>query len=607
MRRIAFFNEHINRTNLEFLRQYINRGNIAAWFYDVKQEKFIFVSKKMAELLEMKQKNAPVNANKIMKQVNFTLPIHLDEIKKGLAATGSMTVSDTITLLNGKTIFVNETMIALTNRKDELGIIVGITEIEESVEPVGQNADIANITHLPDHLDAVFFIKQLVEQDEQKQLSFAIHKINIAQFSKVNQSLGYEAGNEVLREISKRLASFMIRKGRAYHGDGDEWLLLQFPLHYEKDAHEFARKLLDIIQEPLHVNGYDLYLKANIGISLYPRDGVKVEDLLSHARTALKQASDKGPNHIEMYSSGLDIESFKKFQLASDLHKAFDRHELFIEFQPKIDVKTLKVCGAEALVRWKHPVWGNVSPAEFIPLAIENRLNERVAGFVFRAVCKQINAWKEQGISQPRVAINLSPQMFLNPYLLVFIETTLKQYQIDPTHLEIEITEESLFEKTETVLEIAEKLRQLGIRFALDDLGKGYSSLTEIIDFPFDTIKIDRSFISSIETSKERLVFVQSIVDSCKKLGKKTVAEGVETKGQFDLLKQIGCDEIQGFYFSPSIPGDEMAKWFKMERVPVREGNGKAHVERRRYFRTSFPHYLIVQMTIHSIEKTTYH
>ncbi|NCU18201.1 EAL domain-containing protein [Pallidibacillus pasinlerensis] len=255
--------------------------------------------------------------------------------------------------------------------------------------------------------------------------------------------------------------------------------------------------------------------------------------------------------------------------LRDDLHDAIKNNALHIEYQPKINISEGKIAGSEALLRWKHPQYGNVSPGIFIPLVMEYGLNGKMMELVVNTVCEQVKQWERDNVPVKGVSFNLSPKSFLNPTLVKTIHKIFQHHCVSPDIFEIEITEEAILHKTDIVNQQFSQLRELGFSFALDDLGKGYTSFTTLSEFPFDTVKFDRSFIRDIECSYDNRYIVKSFIEMSKRMGKKTVAEGVETKNQLTILQELNCDEIQGFYYSPSVSGEEMANWYKLERVSV--------------------------------------
>lgn len=252
-----------------------------------------------------------------------------------------------------------------------------------------------------------------------------------------------------------------------------------------------------------------------------------------------------------------------------DLLHAIENKELYMEYQPKINIIEGKTAGSEALIRWNHPQYGMVSPAIFIPFAVEMNLNEKISEFVMNSVCEQVKKWEKDEVPVRNVSFNLSPKSFLNPKLVDTIQNIFQYHQVSPEIFEIEITEEAILQKIDIVNRQFSQLKEMGFKFALDDLGQGFSSFSLLTEFPFDTVKIDRSYIQEIDKSLENRFIVKSFIEVSKNIGKKVVAEGVESKEQLSILYELKCDEIQGFYYSPSVPGKEMADWYKLDKIAI--------------------------------------
>ncbi|MEI2401097.1 EAL domain-containing protein, partial [Paenibacillus phytohabitans] len=336
-----------------------------------------------------------------------------------------------------------------------------------------------------------------------------------------------------------------------------------------------------------------------IGISIYPDDGTNKVELIKNANTALKRAKKNGAAHYQLYSANMNIESFKNFQLETDLHTAIKNGELYIEYQPKVDIKLQKATSAEALIRWKHPLWGDVSPMEFITIAEESNYHREISEFVIDTVCMQVNEWERKGIDFNTISFNLSAKDFLKSSLISTLKAAINRYHINPNHLEIELTEGTLLQETSVVQDQIEQVKAMGITLALDDFGTGYSSIHYLKKLPSDTIKIDRSFIHHIHKNAEDRIIVKSIIELSKGLKKTVVAEGVENEDQYSILRSIGCDLIQGYYYSKSVSAKRMTEFFEMKQIKPVSCNTIVPVNRRRYYRVDFPYFpLHTEMTI---------
>lgn len=414
-------------------------------------------------------------------------------------------------------------------------------------------------TGLPNLTYGRKFLAQQINRYTEERRSFVLFKITITNFSRILSSFGYTTGNEVLDKTSKRLKQYFADKDSLFHSYMDGWYVIYEGTNTEKIAGE----IIEVIQRPLQIGGQTLILSCNIGISAFPNDGTTVDDLMKHVTIATSNAMDLGPGKIGYYIPNQSDDLLKRFQLASDLHKSIVKNELYMEYQPKIDVKSLKVTGAEALIRWKHPVLGYVSPGEFIPIAIETGFEEYITVFVIDETIRQLKQWEKDGIANPSVSFNLAPHNLCNSHLYDLIRVTVEKYNVSPKNLEIEVTEDSVRTDRDKIKNSIEKLQAFGIQFALDDMGNGFASVKDLVYFKFDTLKIDRSLIDNLENSEVQQIVLKNVLEMSENLKIKSLVEGVERKEQLELLREFGCIEIQGFYFSPSVSGEEMGRWFR--------------------------------------------
>lgn len=461
----------------------------------------------------------------------------------------------------------------------------------------GTSPIIDELTKLPNLTCGRNIVKDLIEKQK---IPFALFAIKISGFSAINTNLGFEIGDQAIYQISQVLKHYLSGKGFLYRLYGNEWEAIILSCKKKKQSIVLAERLIEQIQQPLRIDEHPLYLDANIGISFFhPNQHIKLSTLLQQTHTALQKAKLAGTGQYALYSDEMSIDTFKTFQLETDFFQALENEELHIEYQPKVDLKSQMVTSAEALLRWNHPVWGRISPAEFIPITEKREIiHKRVNEFVIHTVCREMKTWRKNGIKKPNISINLSPKAISNPDLVTTIKTTLKKYRLPPECLTIEIVESTLFQNFSTAKEQIEKLQKLGITFCLDDFGSGYSTLSYVKQFPVQQIKIDRSFIYNLENSVRDRIIVSSIIDVAKKLQIKVCAEGVENRDQLHILQELECDEVQGFYFAPSLPADEMCKWFMKKTASPTARSNKTIQNRRKYFRIKLPLPLSAQMTI---------
>jgi EAL domain-containing protein (putative c-di-GMP-specific phosphodiesterase class I) len=304
-------------------------------------------------------------------------------------------------------------------------------------------------------------------------------------------------------------------------------------------------------------------MSASIGISTYPDDATDAETLLKNADIAMYRAKDLGRNNYQFYSAQMNKHTFERLAMESSLRRALDRNEFVLHYQPKLDLRSGEIAGVEALVRWRHPDWGMVSPAQFIPLAEETGLIVQIGEWVLKTACEQSRTWRDQGIPAMRVAVNLSARQFGQKTLLADIAKTIAQTGLTPECLELEITESLVMHNPEHAADTLHKLKAMGINLSIDDFGTGYSSLAYLKRFPIDCVKVDRSFIKDIPNDSDDMAITKGIIALGHSLRLKVIAEGVETVEQREFLRANGCDELQGFLFSKPLPAEEVTALLK--------------------------------------------
>ncbi|HRG46509.1 MAG TPA: bifunctional diguanylate cyclase/phosphodiesterase, partial [Leptospiraceae bacterium] len=343
---------------------------------------------------------------------------------------------------------------------------------------------------------------------------------------------------------------------------GDEFIVLIEDLEALEKAGRIAQELLDSIADPFYLtNGVEIFLGASIGISIYPDQGQSVDELFQHADVALYQAKKEGKGIFRYYNSSITSSIRSRLSIETRLRKAVDREELRVYFQPQVDIRTGKVVGAEALVRWKDPVEGFISPADFIPIAEESGIISQVGEWVLHQVCDLGNKWFQSGIKPIPLAVNLSPRQFIHGNIVSVVERILKETKFPAEYLEFEITESALMDREEEAIKILNQFRSMKIKLAIDDFGTGYSSLAHLKRFPLDTLKIDKSFVDDIPQSQDDSEIAATIIAMGHTLRLKVLAEGVETKEQLDFLNSCGCDLYQGFYKSKPLPETEFLQF----------------------------------------------
>jgi predicted signal transduction protein with EAL and GGDEF domain len=331
---------------------------------------------------------------------------------------------------------------------------------------------------------------------------------------------------------------------------GDEFVVLLEELPSTEAAAEVARRVLTSMHAPVKIMGHECRVTVSIGIATYPADAGDAPTLLKHADLAMYLAKDEGKNNFQFYSSDMSPMSVEQLELEMRLAHALERGEFSLQYQPRVDIATAQIRGAEALLRWSNPDLGSLPPARFIPLAEDTGLIVAIGKWVVRHACEQNVAWQKQGLPEVVMSVNLSPRQFKDPTLLSDIVTILEETGMRPDLLELEITETMIMNHIDIAAEKAAALKALGVKLAIDDFGTGYSSLSQLKRFPIDTLKIDRAFVRDIPHSVDDTAITRAVVSLGKALGVRVIAEGVETAAQYRFLRDNGCDEIQGFYFS---------------------------------------------------------
>jgi len=351
-----------------------------------------------------------------------------------------------------------------------------------------------------------------------------------------------------------------VREISLAHIASDEFAILLPGFLRAQDAYKVACRIQESLARPIDVDGTSIAVRTQIGIAVYPSDSNSPDTLLKAAQSAMQAARQGAQKSVQFFTASMNASAFERMTLETDLRKAIEREELFVYYQPKVDLASGMIVGVEALLRWQHPELGLVSPAQFIPIAEETGLIIPIGEFVLRAACAQNKRWQDQGLPPIRMAVNLSTVQFRDPDLQKHVTQTLRATGLAPTYLELELTESVLAHKADATIATLHGLKDMGVHLSIDDFGTGYSSLSYLKRFPIDSLKIDQSFIREVTTNTEDAAITTSIILMGKSLKLKVVAEGVESPSQLALLKVLECDEAQGYLFSRPVPADELAK-----------------------------------------------
>lgn len=409
------------------------------------------------------------------------------------------------------------------------------------------------LTGLPNRTLLEDRLQQAMAQAQRAGESFAVLVCDLDRFKLVNDSMGHHAGDQFLQEVARRLAGVRREGDTLARQGGDEFVFVLSPPSSESDAEALTRRALAAMSVPLNIAGMDIHVAASFGLAVYPRDGMRVEVLLANADAAMYSAKQRG-NCLQRFSKALSTTAHRRLQLENDLHEALKAGQFELHYQPKVDMASGAVRGAEALLRWKHPDRGQISPVEFIPIAEETGQIGAIGGWVLREACQQVRRWIDAGLAPLRVGVNISAAQFHEAGLVDSVREALAEAQLDPEWLEIELTESCVMSNPEESIRLLEELSGMGIVVSVDDFGTGYSSMSYLRRFPINMLKIDRTFVAEMDTREDDTSIVQAIVSLAHGLRLKVVAEGVETPAQLEALKNLGCDQYQGFHYSPALP-----------------------------------------------------
>jgi diguanylate cyclase (GGDEF)-like protein/PAS domain S-box-containing protein len=371
--------------------------------------------------------------------------------------------------------------------------------------------------------------------------------IDLDRFKNVNDSLGHVAGDQLLREVATRLSGCLREVDTIARQGGDEFVALLEDVQKPYEVEQVTARMQEVLAEPLAIEGQDVFVTSSIGVALYPRDGEAMSTLIRKADLAMYRAKELGRNTVQFYTPDLDTYTKARLSLESRLKRALEREEFVLHYQPKVNLRSGRLCGAEALIRWDRSEDELVLPAEFIALAEDTGLIVPLGQWVLRRACQQNKAWQQQGMSPMPVSVNLSARQFQDPKLVSMIVAALSDTGLDPPWLELEITESVAMSNLDRSARMLESLRAMGLGLCIDDFGVGYSSLAYLRRFPIQALKIDRSFIMNLPQDEDAAAIVRAVIALAENLRLRTVAEGVEHRSQLDFLRQLNCTEAQGY------------------------------------------------------------
>jgi diguanylate cyclase (GGDEF)-like protein len=475
-----------------------------------------------------------------------------------------------------------EARLVATGAGDVLGLVRDISERKRTEEQIRRLAYCDSLTGIPNRQAFLETLERELARSRQQGTNFAVLFMDLDAFKRINDTLGHDVGDLLLKAVSERLHD-TIRPGdtvtRAQQGDfppgnlarlgGDEFTILIPDLEKVDSALAVAQRVKDAMRRPFQLAGHEIFVTASIGISLYPQDGEDSSSLLKFADTAMYHAKNLGKNNAQLYSSSLTMQIMSHVKLETGLRKALQNDELYLLYQPQVDVASSQVVGVEALVRWRHPEHGIMPPNDFIPLAEETGLIVPIGAWVLRTACVQARAWQDVCRRPIRLAVNLSARQFKDENLTQTVLAALQESGLEAGLLELELTESTLMDDARATLVMLEQLRGIGVLLSIDDFGTGYSSMNYLKRFDVHTLKIDKTFISGLPQDSEDAAITRAIIALGHGLRMVVLAEGVETEEQFSLLEQYGCDLVQGYHLGKPATTEAITQMLKIQRAPI--------------------------------------
>jgi len=470
---------------------------------------------------------------------------------------------------NGTIYHTNIRIRLLSTGETSVGILMAedITDRQMMEERIKTLAHYDPVTGLPNLNMAREKLEGSISNGHQSHRMIAVLSIGISNFKSINHSLGPHSGELLLKDIAKRIKYCLREKDVLARLDGEEFLIIMNDVKHQKNASQMAQRIIEILEPLFSIEDKEVSLNSNIGISLYPPDGKDADTLIKHAGAASFRMNDK-QNSYQFYNRSFLFLSTQQLNLEAGLRKAVGRNELHLFYQPKVDLKTMEISGMEALMRWQHPEKGWIPPNEFIPIAEDSGMILPLGEWALQTACRQIQTWKNLGLPPIAVAVNVSGHQFNRESMVPVISKIIEESQIDPSCLELELTESILMDNSEKAISRLSELNNLGVKISIDDFGTGYSSLTYLMNMPIQNLKIDQSFVRDLANNRN-LPILRAIVSLAHSLNMETIAEGVENPEERDCLISLGCDFMQGNLFSPPLPGDKITELLKLNNSPL--------------------------------------
>jgi diguanylate cyclase (GGDEF)-like protein/PAS domain S-box-containing protein len=468
---------------------------------------------------------------------------------------------------DGSTVWVLENITLFERPADKASLLLGtaidITESKQVKEQVKYMAVHDSVTGLPNRILFNDRLTIALSHAQRNRWKLATFFLNLDRFKAINESLGRPIGDQLLQRVAERVRA-TIRAGDTVARFGaNEFAVFVQRISSEEDAAKVAQKVLEAVRLPFSIDQKEVFITTSIGVSLYPMDGTDVETLARNAEMAVYRAKEQGRDNYQLYSPDMNARAVERLSLENQLHKALQREELTLYFQPVIDLRSGQIRGAEALLRWRHPTLGLLAPARFISLAEVSGLILPIGQWVLQAACEQVREWQAMGFPDLRMAVNVSQRQFQHPDFVLQVTQAIEETRVSPRSLDLEITESSAMLNPEVSISKLLSLRRAGVLISVDDFGTGYSSLNHLKLLPIDRVKLDQSFVQGLTSSPEDAAIARAVITLAHTLKLPVVAEGVETEEQLAFLRRRRCDEVQGHLFSPAIPAQAFQELLK--------------------------------------------
>jgi diguanylate cyclase (GGDEF)-like protein/PAS domain S-box-containing protein len=439
------------------------------------------------------------------------------------------------------------------------GLFSDITALKQTEEQIEHLTNYDALTTLPNRRLFLDRLNQAMLSAERYNHMLAVMFLDITRFKNINSTFGHIAGDQLIKEFAERVSGCMRKEDIVGHISGDRFAIILPEIKSKEDAEVISRKFIDSMSSPFIIKGHKVVVSVSVGITLYPKDGDKLDMLIENAETAMYHAKEHGDNRIQFYNNTMSDISFQRLSIEANMREALEREEFILYYQPVVNLHTGMITGMEALIRRQEPEWV-APPSKFIELAEETGLILQICEWTLRKACRQNKLWQAEGLPPMHIAVNIASSQFYEGKLLKTVADVLKETGLEPRYLELELIERLIMQNSAASINMMHDLKKLGVMLMVDDFGTGYSSLSYLKQFPIDKIKVDQSFVRDIVHDSSSASISKAIIALAHSLNLKTIAEGVETEKQLSLLHEYGCDEIQGYYFSVPLPAESFKK-----------------------------------------------